>query len=33
MLRECGLYRQTTGALAALAHILEKRRAATVDVG
>ena len=33
ILHECDLYKQTTGILAALAHILEKRHAAAVDIG
>lgn len=33
IVRECGLYKQTTGILAALAHVLEKQHAATVDIG
>lgn len=33
ILHECDLYKQTTGVLAALAHILEKQHAATVDIG
>lgn len=33
IVRECDLYKQTTGILAALAHVLEKQHAATVDIG
>ena len=33
ILHECDLYKQTTGILAALAHILEKQHAAAVDIG
>lgn len=33
ILHECDLYKQTTGVLAALAHILERQHAATVDIG
>lgn len=33
ILRDCDLYKQTTGILAALAHMLEKKHAATVDIG
>lgn len=33
ILHDCDLYKQTTGILAALVHILEGRHAATVDIG
>ena len=33
IVRECDLYKQTTGILAALAHVLEKQHAAAVGIG
>lgn len=33
IIHECDLYKQTTGILAALSHVLETRHAATVDIG